>query len=189
MRSCSTLLLAIALGALAACTSVSGSRSTNSDVGEWMPITDDLRKGQILAKYGIPAKNQVFEGMVFWREHPFVTVPPTVFRWHDQSFTIWLQKGESLELDKYSVDIDSCAGLRSSLDALLLAVVDTARIMIEVKQDPHPNRFVVSPIAYDLKYFPPVGGSITLNNFQKDEVPWIEKAEHVVSVSTTCVRG
>lgn len=166
-----------------------GCRATQVDdagIGEWMSLTDNHAREDLLRDHGIPLKNDIFEGMMFWLVSPLPHEPPLAFHWSGERFVLW--KPLRRETSKHAFDVVRCGDLEQRLGELMSALEPSVGTMMKLKES--SGRIVVSPVFYELKYFPPqMLGSVTFSNTESDRVPWIDRAKEVIAVASQCVQG
>lgn len=160
--------------------------ATHQDVGEWVPLTEGSSSEELGQKFGVPNKNHVNDGLIFWEISPFVKQAPYAFQWNGDRITIWLPKAESITI--HEVNVSECPSLASQLDALLDSVGESAKLMMADKHRNRDSIFMGSPIQYRIKYYPPdMLGHITLSNIEYFKAPWIAQVKKVKEAIGKCL--
>lgn len=160
--------------------------SCSNNHGEWIAMTDvHEEKEMLMDKYGMPKKNELFHGLVFWEQDQLIFEPPLVFHWSGDELHIWIPNNK--ESIKYTLKVETCNGLEIELNKLLSSMGETALMMTDDKYWAHVP-IILGGIYYDIKYFPEdMYGSIILRNTEFDRVPWIAAAKTVVEVTKSCL--
>ena len=161
--------------------------SGRQDIGEWMPFTEDISSEKLGKKFGVPDKNHVLDGLTFWELSPLVYQAPYAFQWDKNRVSVWVPNGENIS--RYNLEVENCPGLAEQMDSLLDSIGESARLMMADKERDRTGVFLGSPVWYRVKYYPPdMLGSVTLNNIEFFQAPWISKAKEVKEIINKCIK-
>lgn len=156
-------------------------------VGDWIPLTEDNPSEELSKRFGVPNKNHVLDGLTFWEVSPFVKQAPYSFQWVGDSIDIWLPEAENIT--KHSLKLSECPTLEMQVYILLDSIGESAKIMMADKQRNRDTMFMGSPTMYRIKYYPPdMLGSITLNNMEYFNAPWIAEVKKTKAIISKCIK-
>ena len=161
--------------------------SVHQDVGEWKPLTEDLSSEELGDKFGVPNKNNILDGLIFWEISPLVKQAPYAFQWVGNSVNVWLPDAENIT--KYQLIVSECSGLEEQLSGLLDSLGESASIMMADKKRNRDTVFIGSPTWYRIKYYPPdMFGSVTLINIEYFNAPWITEIKKTKGIIENCIK-